>query len=111
MRRTPTRRVEENVMHGDIPPKVEGVEPYPYGAHGDKVPIVKGGDDPPELSNRDIREALLALPLAVTTQMNLSMVARVNVVESTMTFRLRYFVRMNTPIFLGFKVVGIPKSL
>ena len=40
----------------------------------------------------------------MTTQVNLSMVPRANVVESTMTSRLREFVRMNPPIFLGSNV-------
>ena len=37
----------------------------------------------------------------MTTQVNLSMVPWVNVVESTMMSRLRDFLRMNPPIFLG----------
>ena len=40
----------------------------------------------------------------MTTQANLSMVLRVNVLESTMTSRLIDFVRMNPPIFLVSKV-------
>ena len=40
----------------------------------------------------------------MTTQVNLSMVPKVNMVESTMTSRLRDFVRMSPPIFLGSKV-------
>ena len=63
-----------------------------------------GGDDPQELINRNIRESLLALARAMTTHVNLSMVPRANVVESTMTSRLREFVRMNPHIFLGSKV-------
>ena len=63
-----------------------------------------GGDDVSKLINRDIREAFLALARSVTTQVNLSVVPRVNVVESTMTSRLRDLVRMNPPIFLVSKV-------
>ena len=63
---------------------------------------MEGGNDvlvaPPELSSSDIKEALLALARVVTTQGNLSMVPWVNSVERTMTFRLRYFVRMNAPM-------------
>ena len=40
----------------------------------------------------------------MTTQSNLSMVPRVNVVERTMTSRLRDFMGMNPPIFLVSKV-------
>ena len=54
---------------------------------------------PSDMSNRYIREALLALARVVTTQANLRMVPRMNVVETTMTSRLRDFVRMNPPIF------------
>ena len=42
--------------------------------------------------------------------MNLSMVARVNVVESTMTSRLRDFVRMNPSIFIFSKVGEDPQE-
>ena len=58
----------------------------------------------------NIKEALLGLARAITTQVNLSMVPRENVVESTMTSRLRYFVRMNSPIYLGFKVGEDPQK-
>ena len=81
---------------------------------GDQVPIVEGGNDvlvvPPELSNSDIKKALLSLALDVTTQANLSMVPRMNIVESTMTLTLGYFLRMKPPIFQGSKVERIPKS-
>ena len=41
-------------------------------------------------------------------QDNLNMIPRV--VESTITSRLRYFLRMNPPIFLGSKVNGDPQE-
>ena len=44
-------------------------------------------------------------------QVNFSLKPRVNVVESTMTSRLRDFIRMNPPIFLGFKVGEDPQDL
>ena len=56
---------------------------------------------PPELSSSDTREALVALARIVTTQVNFSVVTRVNVFEITITSRLRDFVRMNPSIFLG----------
>ena len=109
-RRTSDRRVEEKDVQEEIPPQVEEVKQVPQDAQGDQVPNVEGGnDDPLELSNRDIREALIALALAVTTQENLSMVPWMNVVETTMTSRLRDFVRMNSPIFLGSKVGEDPQ--
>ena len=95
-------------MHKEITPQVEEDEQVPQGAKGDQVTIRGQGNDVPlfprELSYRDIREAFLVLARALTTKVNLSMVPRVNFVESTMTFSLTESVRMNTPIFLGFKV-------
>ena len=101
-RRTSAKIVEENDVHEEIPPQVEEVERIPQGAQSDQVPIMSQGNNVPvvplELSSCDIREALLALTRAMTTQGNLSMVPWVNSVERTMTFRLRYFVRMNAPM-------------
>ena len=42
--------------------------------------------------------------------MNVSIVPRVNIVESTMTSRLRDIVTMNPPILFGYKVVEDPKE-
>ena len=53
---------------------------------------------------------MVALARAATTDVNLSMVPRVNVVESNMTYRLRDFVRMSPPIFLGSKVGEYPQE-
>ena len=62
------------------------------------------------MSNLDIRESLLALSQAITTQVKLSMVPRVNVVGSTMASRLRYFVSMNPTISLVSKVGEDPQE-
>ncbi|TMX04211.1 hypothetical protein EJD97_010803, partial [Solanum chilense] len=80
-RRIPARRVDENEEQEEILPQVEEVE---KGAQGDQVPIVGEAG-------------------SMTTQVNLSMMPRPNVVESTMTSRLRDFVRMNPPIYHGSK--------
>ena len=72
---------------------------------GNNVSVV-----PPEFTNSDIREALLVLARGMTTQLNLSMVPRVNVVESTTMSRLRDFVRMNPPIFLVSMLGEDPKE-
>ena len=61
-----------------------------------------------EMSNRDIREALITIARGVTMQANLNMMPRV--VESIMKSRLRDFLRMNPPIFLGSKVGEYPKE-
>ncbi|TMX04592.1 hypothetical protein EJD97_007021 [Solanum chilense] len=109
-RRTPAKRVEENEVQEEIPPQVQKVEQVLQGDQDDQVPIVGGGDDVPKLHNTDIREAFLALTRAITTQVNLNMVPRVNIVESTMTSRLREFVRMYPPIFLSSKVGEDPQE-
>ena len=106
-RRTPARRVKDNEVQEQILPQVEEVEKVPQG---DQVPIVGEGDDIPKLSNMDSREALFALARGVTTQVNLSMVSRENVVVIIMNSRLREFVRMNPPIFLVSKVGEDPQE-
>ena len=114
-RRTPTRRIEENDVHEEIPPQVDEIEKVPQGFEGDQVPIIGGGNDvlvvPAELSNSDIRKSLLDLYRAVTTQVNLSIVTRVNGVYRTMKSRVIDFVRINPPIFLGSKVGEDPQVI
>ena len=61
------------------------------------------------MSNREIREALIAIDRVVIMQANFNMMPRV--VENIMTSRLRYFVRMNPPIFLGSKVGEDPHKI
>ena len=87
-------------MNGEVPPQVDQVEQVLQvrqrfqGSHvppqGD--PIHEGGIEVSDMSNREIREALIAIARAVTMQANLTMIPRV--VESTMTSRLRDFVRI-----------------
>ncbi|TMX01205.1 hypothetical protein EJD97_024918 [Solanum chilense] len=60
------------------------------------------------MSNGEIREALPDLAQSMTTYVNRGIEPKVNVVESTITSRLRDFVRMNPPIFLGSKVRDCP---
>ena len=65
MRRTPTRRVEENFVNEDILPKIQKVEKVLQGTQGDQgsrdayVPIMKGSNDvlvvPPETTNGEIK--------------------------------------------------------
>ena len=62
------------------------------------------------MSNRDIREALPSLSRSMTNQVNSSMVPRENMLESSITSRLRDFLRINPPIFLGFKVGEDPQE-
>ena len=51
-----------------------------------------------------VRGALVALARTTTAKANRDVGPRVNFFESNMTSRLRYFVRINTPTFLGSKV-------
>ena len=60
------------------------------------------------MSNREIRDSLIVIDRAVTMQVDFNMMPRV--VESTITSRLRDFVRMNPLIFLGSNVNEDPKS-
>ena len=64
------------------------------------------------MANEEIREALLTLDRAITTQVNRDIGLRLNALESTMTFILRDIVRMN-PILLYLLVLKrewVPKS-
>ena len=78
------------------------------GSQGDQVPIMGGGNNfsvvPPDMTNGEIRETLLALDRAMTTHVNRGIEPRLNVVERNMTSRLRDFLRMNPLIFLACKV-------
>lgn len=100
--RTPSRRVEENNVNEEFPPKIEQVP------QGDQVHIVGNGKNilvlHPKITNGESREALITLAWALTTYVNMGLAPKVNVVERTKTFRLTDFVRMNPPIFLYSKV-------
>ncbi len=64
----------------------------------------------PDMTNGEIKEALLDLTRAMTTHVNSGVEPRVDVLESTMTYRLWDFVRTNPPIFLGSKVEEYPQE-
>ena len=106
--------VEEKHVNEGLPPRsrqvTQGVH-VPYGvqgAQGDQVPIVEGGNKvsvgPSFMANRDIRQTLLTLARAMTTQVNRDMGPMVNAMKNAVISRLRNFVRMNPPIFFGSKV-------
>ena len=80
---------------------VQGAQGAQLDTQGAHAPNVGGGVEVTELYNRAILEALLALARAIMTQANLSMVPRVNAMESTMSSRLRDFVRFNSSIIFG----------
>ncbi|TMW97372.1 hypothetical protein EJD97_005671, partial [Solanum chilense] len=110
-RRMVARRLEEGRVEEDVPPHVEQVC---QGHQGDKVRIKGQVNEfpmvPLEMTNDEVREALITLARALTTHVNMGIGPRVNVVETTMTSRLRDFVRMNPPIFLGSKVGEDPQE-
>ena len=94
-------------MNKETPPHVEQVLQGGQGVKGAQVPPQgyhspneEGGNEVPIMSKREIRDTLLAIAQVVTTQINLSMVLKVNVMEITMTSRLRDFVGLNPLIFL-----------
>ena len=79
---------------------------------GDQVPIRGEANDVLVVPSdkREIREALLALAQAINTHVTIDIGPRVNALKSTMTSRLREFVRMNPPIFLVSKMGEDPQE-
>lgn len=102
--RTPASRVDEEVVNEGVPARV-GQSPQSVQVHqGNEVPIVGQGDDvlvvPLDMTNRDIREAIINIMRARMTKQNRGIAPRVNSPKSTITSTLRDFVRVNHPIFL-----------
>ena len=64
---------------------------------------------PPDMTNGEIRENLIALARPMTTHVNRDVRPRVSL-KSTMTLRLRDFMRMNPPIFLGSTISEDPQE-
>ncbi|TMW81050.1 hypothetical protein EJD97_012431 [Solanum chilense] len=114
-RRMASKRFEEGRVNEEVPPQVEKViQGSQIPAQGVQVTIGGEGNEvrlvPPEMTNGEIREALLDLARSMTTYVNRGIEPKVNIVESTITSRLRDFVRMNPPIFLGSKVGEDPQE-
>ena len=65
---------------------------------------------PLEMTNREIREALLVLARTITTHVNKGIEHRLNAIDSTMNSRLRDFVKMNPPIFVVSRVSEDPQE-
>ena len=107
-RRIAAKRDEKERVNEEIPPRVEQVlqcAQVPIGGKRNEVPLV-----PPYFTNGEIREALLALARTMTTRVSRDVGPTVNSLESTMTYRLRDFMRMNPPIFHGSKVGEDPQE-
>ena len=97
------RRIKEGGrVNDEIPPR--GIQ-VPIGGEGNEVPVV-----PPNMTNDEIREALLALAQFIATHVNRCVEPRVSSMENTMKSRLRYFLRINPPMFLVLRWERIPKS-
>ncbi|XP_049368005.1 uncharacterized protein LOC125832861 [Solanum verrucosum] len=93
----------------------EGVPPQgDQGLQGEQVPLGNQGNEvlvvPLDMTNEEIRSAYLTLARAMMAQANRDVGTRVNANESTVALRLRDFVRMNPPIFLGSKVGEDPQE-
>ncbi|XP_049391309.1 uncharacterized protein LOC125855610 [Solanum stenotomum] len=101
------RRVEEKNVNEGVPPQGE------QGLQGGQVPIGNQGNNvlvvPPDMTNEEIRVALLALARAMTGQANKDVGPRLN--ESTLASRRRDFVWMNPPIFLSSRIGEDPQEL
>ena len=115
------RRIEEVRVNEEVPSQVDQVVKLPQGGEGvhgaqdaqvplqgDPIPNVERDIEVPEMYNREIREAVIAIARAVTMQANLNMIPRV--VKSTMISRLRDYVRMNPPIFLVSEINEDPQE-
>ncbi|KAK4729667.1 hypothetical protein R3W88_022655 [Solanum pinnatisectum] len=100
----PWRAKEKNV-DGGVPPKGLQGDQVPLGNQENEVSVV-----PPDMTNEDIRSALLTLAQGMTAQVNRDVWPRMNDNESTMASRLKDFVRINPPIFLGSKVGEDPQE-
>ena len=107
----PARRVGEEDVNEEVPPQVvqngQGVQcnQVPIGEQENEVPVV-----PPDMTNEEIRSAFLILARAMAAQATRDMGPRVNANESTAASRLRDFVRMNPPIFLGSRIGEDPQG-
>jgi len=107
----PARRVGEEDVNEEVPPQVvqngQGVQcnQVPIGEQENEVPVV-----PPDMTNEEIRSAFLILARAMAAQATRDMGPRVNANEGTMASKLRDFVRMNPPVFLGSKVGEDPQE-
>ena len=82
-RRITTRRYEDERVNEEVPPKVEQVEQVPQGGQvtqgaqdaqvpprSDPIPNVERGIEVPEMSNREIREAFIAIDRVLTMKAN-----------------------------------------
>ena len=62
------------------------------------------------IANGEIREALLTVARAMITQVNRDIGPIINAMNSTMTSKLRDFLRMNPSSFFGYKVGEDPQT-
>uniref|UniRef100_M1DT66 Gag-pol polyprotein n=1 Tax=Solanum tuberosum TaxID=4113 RepID=M1DT66_SOLTU len=107
-KRANPRRAEEEIGNERVRPQDA------QGLQGDQVLISNQENEvpvvPPAMTNEEIRAAFLTLAQAMTTQVNRDVGPRVNANESTVASRLRDFVSMNPPIFLGSRMGEDPQG-
>ncbi|XP_049357496.1 uncharacterized protein LOC125822156 [Solanum verrucosum] len=96
------RREGDEVVDKGVP--LQGVQ----GLQGDQVPIGNQENEvpvvPPAMTNEEITVDFLTLARAMTAQDNRDVGPTVNANENMAASRLRDFVRMNPPIFLGSRI-------
>ena len=91
--------MDEKMSNEEVPPQgvnVPQVQQVPIANEGTEVSII-----PPYMINKDIRGALLYLDGAMTTQVNNDLGPVMDSLVSTLTSRLRDFVRINPSTFIG----------
>ena len=81
-----TARMLDERVNEEVLPQVEhvpqgrkvfqGAQDAQVPLQGDPIPNVERGIEVPEMSNRDIREDLIAIPRVVTMQANLNIMPR-----------------------------------
>ena len=86
------RRLEEG-LKDKAPQGIQVPQDAQVPPQSDQVPIGGEGNHvlafPPDMTNREIRETLLSLSLAMTTHVTRDIDPRLNYMESMMTSRLR----------------------
>lgn len=84
--------MEEKIVNDEILPLglEDGQDPQ-----SDQLLVV-----PPDMTNQKIRASFQNLAHDITTQANRNVGPKMNALESTMELIFRYFVRMNSLIFL-----------
>ena len=72
--RTPARRVDEKVVNGGVPHRVEKLPQCVHVPQDEQVPITNQGNElpvvPQDMTNEEVRGALVSLAPIMTSQTN-----------------------------------------